>query len=199
MTAFWQALGLVGLAEMGDKTQLVTLAFACRYRPRTVFLAVVLAVMILQVIAVTIGGLLSRFLPEQWLGVVSGVAFLLFGAWTIWEGVPEEEVASEVEAVEAARVAKKAGHGPFFTVLSTFLVSELADKSTLATAAIASEYRAYGLVWLGGTLGMVAADGLAIWVGAVAGKQLPRRAIHYAGAAVFILSGLITLARLWLT
>jgi putative Ca2+/H+ antiporter (TMEM165/GDT1 family) len=191
MIPFWQALGLVGLAEMGDKTQLVTLGFACRYRPRTVFLAVALAIIILQAIAVSIGGLISRFLPEQWLGVVSGVAFLLFGAWTIWEGVPEEP--------ETNVDAKASGRGPFFTVLSTFLISELADKSTLATAAIASETRSYAWVWLGGTLGMIAADGLAIWVGAVAGKQLPRRAIHYAGAAVFILSGLITLARLWLT
>jgi putative Ca2+/H+ antiporter (TMEM165/GDT1 family) len=191
MTPFWQALGLVGLAEMGDKTQLVTLAFACRFRPRVVFFAVALAIVVLQVIAVTIGGLLSRFVPEEWLGVVSGVAFLLFGAWTLWEGVPDE-ADSEVDT-------KTGGHGPFFTVLSTFLISELADKSTLATAALASEYRAFAMVWLGGSLGMIAADGLAIYVGAVAGKQLPRRAIHYAGAAVFILSGLITLARLWLT
>src|SRR5919202_6178803 len=169
MIPFWQALGLVGLAEMGDKTQLVTLAFACRYRPRTVFLAVALAVVILQVIAVTIGGLLSRFLPAEWLGVVSGVAFLLFGAWIIWEGVPDE--------AEADADVKPSGHGPFLTVLSTFLVSELADKSTLATAALAGEYRAFALVWLGGALGMIVADGLAIYVGAVAGRQLPRRAI----------------------
>ena len=175
---------------MGDKTQLVTLAFACRYRPRTVFLAVTLAIVILQIIAVTVGGLISRFLPAEWLSVVSGVAFLLFGAWTIWEGVPDESAAGpEVKA---------SGHGPFLTVLSTFLVSELADKSTLATAAIAGETRAFALVWLGGTLGMIIADGLAIYVGAVAGKRLPRRAIHYAGASVFILSGLITLGRLWL-
>src|SRR5438093_5476065 len=187
MTPFWQALVLVGLAEMGDKTQLVTLAFACRYSPRAVFAAVAVAVMLLQVIAVSVGELLGRFLPHDWLGIISGVAFLLFGAWTLWEGVPEEV---------ATNVAGRSGrYGPFFTVLTTFLVSELADKSTLATAALAGEYRTFLRVWLGGSLGMILADGLAIFVGVAAGRRLPRRAIHYAAAAVFVVSGVITLAR----
>ena len=179
---------------MGDKTQLVTLAFACRYHPRTVFAGVAAATVLLQIIAVTIGGVLSRFLPQHWLLIVSGVAFLGFGAWTLWEGLPHEEDASLAEAG-----GRRGRHGIFLTVATTFFASELADKSTIAGAALASQQPSLFQVWLGATAGMLVADGLAILLGAVAGRQLPRTAIHYASAAVFLVTGVVTLGGLLLS
>ena len=181
MTAFLVSLFFVCIAEMGDKTQLVALAFATRYKATVVLWGVFLATLAVHLFSVAIGELLGLALPTFWINLAAGVAFVGFGLWTIR--------GDELDDDERARGGR---FGPMMTVAVTFFLAELGDKTMLATVTIASQQHSFLGVWLGSTLGMVIADGLAIVVGKVLGKRLPERAIKYGAAAVFILSGVFT-------
>jgi len=183
MAAFWQAFLFILAAEMGDKTQLVALTFATRFAARTVLAAVFVATLLVHLFSVAIGELLGLALPAFWLGLAAGLAFIGFGLWTLRGDTLDE---SEPRAL--------ARFGPFLTVAITFFLAELGDKTMLATITLASQQRAFVPVWLGSTLGMVAADGIAILVGMAAGRRLPERAIRYVAAAIFIVAGIWTIA-----
>ena len=175
MAAFVQSLLVILLAEMGDKTQLVSLAFATRYSPRTVLGGIFVATLAVHLFSVAIGELLGLALPLFWIHVLAGLAFIGFGLWTLRGDTLEDEA-----------VGHTSRFGPFLTVATTFFLAELGDKTMLATVTLASQQQAFVPVWLGSTLGMVIADGLAIWIGIVAGKRLPARAIQFGAAAIFL-------------
>jgi putative Ca2+/H+ antiporter (TMEM165/GDT1 family) len=183
MSAFWIALVLVLIAEMGDKTQLVALAFATRYRPSVVMAGVFAATLVIHFISVYIGELVGDALPTFWISLLAGLAFLGFGLWTL----RGDELGDEENL-------KQGRFGPFLTVSITFFLAELGDKTMLATVTIASQLKSFAGVWIGSTLGMVIADGIAILVGKFLGKRLPERWIKYGGALIFIVSGIYTLA-----
>jgi putative Ca2+/H+ antiporter (TMEM165/GDT1 family) len=185
MLAFWQSLFLIAVAEMGDKTQLVALAFATRFSARVVLAAVFVATLLVHLFSVAIGEALGLVIAPFWLTVAAGVAFVGFGVWTL---------RGDTVADDPACVARR--FGPFLTVAIAFFLAELGDKTMLATVTLASQFREAVPVWIGSTLGMVVADGLAVVVGLVAGRRLPTRAIKYGSATVFIVSGLLTLGAL---
>ncbi len=185
MLAFWQSLFLIALAEMGDKTQLVALAFATRFSARVVLAGVFAATLVVHLFSVAIGEALGLMIPIFWLTLAAGAAFIGFGLWTLRGDTLEEGSTSTVRRF-----------GPFLTVAIAFFLAELGDKTMLATVTLASQLRDAFPVWIGSTLGMVVADGLAVIVGLVIGKKLPARAIKYGSAAVFILSGIATLGAL---
>jgi putative Ca2+/H+ antiporter (TMEM165/GDT1 family) len=168
---------------MGDKTQLVSLAFASRYAARTVLAGILVATLIVHLFSVAIGEVLGLMIPTFWLGVAAGLAFIGFGLWTI-----------RGDTLQSDDEERQHRFGPFFLVAVTFFIAELGDKTMLATVTLASQAQAFVPVWLGSSLGMVIADGIAILVGAVAGKRLPEKVIRTAAAAIFILSGVFTLA-----
>lgn len=182
MNAFLIALSLVFAAELGDKTQLVALAFATRYRALTVLAGVSVATLLVHLVSVALGEAVSWLMPVWLINAISGLAFIAFGLWTLKGDTLDDD---------QSKAASK--YGPFLTVAITFFLAELGDKTMLATITIASQQKSAVAVWLGSTLGMVLSDGLAIWVGKVLGKKLPERAIEYGAAAVFIISGLVTL------
>lgn len=185
MLAFWQALLLIALAEMGDKTQLVALSFATRYRPLVVLAGVTVATLLVHLVSVVLGELLGLALPTFWLQLTAGLAFIVFGLWT-------------TRGDNGPAKAKEAGRlGPLMTVALTFFLAELGDKTMLATVTIASQQGQFVPVWLGSTLGMVLADGLAIGLGVLAGRQLPERLVRYVAAAIFLTVGLWLLAGLF--
>jgi len=185
MPPFLIALFLVFLAEMGDKTQLVALAFATRYAAQTVLAGVFAATLLVHLFSVVLGELVGLALPAFWVKLLAGVAFLGFGLWTLrGDDVDEDE-----------RVAERRV-GPTITVASAFFLAELGDKTMLATVTIASQQHDFAGVWIGSTVGMVVADGLAIIVGKVLGKQLPEKAIQYGAATIFLVTGVVTLAEL---
>lgn len=184
MTAFLTALFFIFAAEMGDKTQLVALAFATRFRPATVLAGVFLATLVVHLFSVFLGEAASWLLPVWVIKVASGLAFIGFGIWTL-RGDKLDEAGAEA--------SQQKPWGPLMTVAITFFLAELGDKTMLATVTIASEQKAFIPVWLGSTVGMVLADGLAIVVGRVLGKKLPEAAIKYASAAIFIFSGIWSL------
>jgi putative Ca2+/H+ antiporter (TMEM165/GDT1 family) len=182
MTSFWISLIYVFVAEMGDKTQLVALAFATKFKTWTVLAGVFLATFLVHLLSVAIGGAVSHVLPVFWIKFLAGLSFIFFGLWTLrGDSLDEDEVKS------ASRF------GPLLTIAITFFLAELGDKTMLATITIASEQNQFIAVWLGSTIGMVLADGLAIIVGKLMGKNLPEALIKYVGAGIFLISGLWTL------
>lgn len=182
MTAFWISLIYVFVAEMGDKTQLVALAFATKFKTRTVLAGVFLATFVVHLISVIIGGAVSNLLPVFWIKMLAGLSFIGFGLWTL-----------RGDSLDEGEVSKARVFGPLMTVAIAFFLAELGDKTMLATITIASEQNDFYGVWIGSTIGMVLADGLAIIVGKVMGKNLPEILIRYVGAAIFIISGILTL------
>ncbi len=182
MFLFWRALFFVALAEMGDKTQLVTLAFATRFRARIVLVAIFVATLAVHLFSVALGETIGSLFPEQWIAAGAGVAFLGFGIWTLRGDTFEEE-----------GIGKPSRFGPFLTVAITFFIAELGDKTMLTTVILASRSHSFVPVWIGSTVGMVIADGLAVALGVYVGRQLPERPVKVAAAAVFIVTGLVTL------
>jgi len=183
MNAFWTALFFVFLAEMGDKTQVVSMVFGAKYKLVTVLSAISTAVFLMLFLWVVLGEFCGHILPIFWVNIISGLLFIAFGIWTF----------IETEEGEPTEVQLKGEWGPFVTIAASFFVAELGDKTLLAAATIASQQHAFFQVWMGGSIGMIAADVLAIILGKLIGKQLPDKMIRYTSGPIFILCGLWTL------
>lgn len=183
LTAFYLSLVLVFIAELGDRTQLVALAFATRYSAWTVLWGVFVATLVVHLGSVALGEAAGAMLPVFWVRLLGGVAFLGFGAWTLRGDSLGDE------SQEPSRF------GPFLTVAVTFFIAEVGDKTMLATVTIASQQQSFVGVWLGSTTGMVLSDGIAILIGRHLGKSLPERTIRLGAAAVFFLSGFAMIAQ----
>ncbi len=179
MDGFWLSLAIIFIAELGDKTQLVALTLAARYRAGVVLAGVAVATLLVHLLSVGLGGLTARFLPVGWVELLSGLAFVGFGLWTLRGDRLEDD-----EAAGRRRLAS-----PFMLVAVTFFLAELGDKTMLGTVTLAARHAAVP-VWLGSSFGMVLSDGLAIWVGQALGRRLPERAISVGAAAIFFAFGL---------
>ena len=180
MGAYWASLALVVLAEMGDKTQLLAMAFATRFRWTTVLLAVFVATVANHLLAVIVGHYLDSILPIQAIRIGTAISFILFGLWTLRGDKLEGE-------------ENRYRFSLFWTVAVAFFIAEMGDKTKLATVALAAKYNAILSVWLGTTTGMVAADALGIVVGIALGKRIPERLIKWIAALVFIGFGIVGL------
>ncbi len=170
---------MVFLAELGDRSQLITMTYALRYRWWVVLPGVAIAAFLAHGVSVTIGHFLGATLPARPMAFASAIAFLIFAVWS-WRGG-----ATAGETVSTT-------HEPRFallTVMSSFTLAEMSDKTTLATVTLASEHDWAG-VWIGSTLGMVLADGLAIGVGALLNQRLPERLLHVLASLLFLMFGL---------
>jgi putative Ca2+/H+ antiporter (TMEM165/GDT1 family) len=177
------SFAVIFVAELGDKSQLMAMTFALRHRWWVVLGGITVATTAIHLISVAVGHYLGAALPTHVLGILAGVAFVLFGLWTL-----RGDRLSDDEATRAQRSSAPA----FLAVTSAFLLAELGDKTMLATITLAADNDWVG-VWIGSTLGMVAADALAIVVGAMAGKHLPERLIQLAAAALFVVFGITML------
>ena len=183
MDAFWQSTFLIAVAEMGDKSQLAALAFATRFSARLTLAGIAAATLLVHLFSVVLGEVMGLALPTFWINLTAGLAFIGFGLWTLRGDKYEDE--------QGPRLAKL---GPFLTIALTFFLAELGDKTMLATVTLGSQLNAFLGVWLGSTLGMVAADAVAIVTGQVLGKRLPARAITSTAALIFFGFGLWILA-----
>jgi len=178
------SFGVVFLAELGDKSQLMALAFASRYRALTVLVAVTLATLLVHAGSVVLGSAFAFALPAQLIQVAAGLAFLGFAAWTIRGDALGEDDESRV---------RQTGRWALLTIGTAFFLAELGDKTMLATVTLATTEEPVG-TWLGSTAGMVAADAIAVLVGAVLGTRLPERAIKVFAAGAFVVFGVALLA-----
>jgi putative Ca2+/H+ antiporter (TMEM165/GDT1 family) len=209
---------LITLAELGDKTQLLALALACRFRWWKVLIGILIGTLVIHFISTIAGQLVGGLIPEFWLSVITGVLFVGFGVWTL-----RGDAGDDGESTSVSRF------GPILTTAIAFFLAELGDKTQIMTMTIAADpaavlrtlgsfgpavsnalaavgLNATGLtptqifwgVWMGSTIGMMIADGLAIVVGAVLGKKLPERLITRISGSIFILFGVVTIASAFL-
>ncbi len=172
------SLGVVFLAELGDRSQLITMTYALRYRWWVVLPGVTIAAFVVHGISVSIGHFLGATLPTRPMAFASAIAFLVFAVWAWREGTTEGNVSTTNESRFA-----------LLTVVSSFVLAEMSDKTTLATLTLASDHDWAG-VWIGSTLGMVLADGLAIGVGTLLHQRLPAQLLHVLASLLFLLFGL---------
>jgi putative Ca2+/H+ antiporter (TMEM165/GDT1 family) len=212
--AFIVATVFITLAELGDKTQLLALALAVRYKAWQVLVGIFVATLAIHLFSTLAGQFIGDLLPRQWLSLIAGLLFVGFGIWTL-RGDQEPDP----EATAASRF------GPILTVGVAFFLAELGDKTQIMTmtiaasptavlttfgafgASVAGWLRSVGIsaqgltpqqtfwgVWLGSTLGMMIADGLAIIVGRVLGRTLPERLITRISGVIFIVFGVAATA-----
>lgn len=186
MSAFLLSTLVIFVAELGDKSQLMAMTFATRYRARDVLLGITAATALVHLASVAIG----RFLGDGFgdhqdvITIAAGVAFLGFAAWTLrGDELTEEE----------AQKARRSRGLAVLAVGGAFFLAELGDKTMLATITLATQEEWFG-TWVGSTVGMVAADALAIGVGAVLGRQLPEKVVRCGAAVLFALFGLLLVA-----
>lgn len=174
----------MGLAELGDKTMLLALALAVKYRPSTVLIGLFTATALLMLLPVAVGGFVFEIVPVSLLGAISGVIFIAFGLW-MFIGNEEEEGDEEL----------KTRFGPLATVIITFVLAEFGDKTQLATVPLAAKYgNSLVLVWLGATLGMAGVNVAGIFIGNKLREKIDRRLIEKAAGSLFILFGVVLLA-----
>ncbi len=178
------SFGVIFVAELGDKSQLMALAFATRYRALPVLAGITAATAVVHLVSVVVGALLGAALPARPMNLLAGLAFLGFAAWTLRSDSLSEE--------EAARAGRSTSSAVLAASLAFFL-AELGDKTMLATITLATREGLAG-TWLGSTLGMVAADAIAIAIGQQLGRRLPERAVRTGAAASFVVFGALLLA-----
>lgn len=190
MTAFYLSVVLVFLAEMGDKTQFATMALAARYSARVVLAALTVATLASHLLSVWLGKAAQLVLPTHFISVLAGLAFIAFGVWTLRPPASDDDDAE----TKPPRVH------PFFALLATFFMTEMGDKTMLATVTLGAQYPS-GLVavWLGSTVGMLIADGLAVAVGRTLLQRVPERMVRFGSAAIFIVTGVATIAQVALS
>jgi Ca2+/H+ antiporter, TMEM165/GDT1 family len=181
--AFLLSTAVIFIAELGDKSQLMAMTFAARYRARDVLIGITVATAVVHLASVGIGYFIGDAFADQqrWVSIVAGIAFLLFAAWTLRGDELTEDEAAKARTSQGAAI---------LAVGVAFFLAELGDKTMLATITLATQEGWLG-TWIGSTVGMVAADALAIVVGAMLGRRLPENVIKWGAAALFALFGVL--------
>jgi putative Ca2+/H+ antiporter (TMEM165/GDT1 family) len=181
MSAFLLSAAVIFVAELGDKSQLMAMTFATRFKMLHVLAGITIATAVVHLGSVAIGAAIGDNHPRDAISITAGVAFLFFAAWTLrGDSLSDEEAA----------VARTTRRTAIIAVTVAFFLAELGDKTMLATITLATQHGWFG-TWLGSTVGMVAADALAIVVGAALGKRLPEHVITWGAAAAFVVFGVL--------
>ena len=183
MEAFFLSTGIVALAEMGDKTQLLSLALAARFRkPWPIVLGILAATLANHALAGAVGSWVTTVLGPEVLRWVLGLSFVAMAAWML---VPDK--LDDGPAADAPRL------GVFGTTALAFFLAEMGDKTQIATVALAAQYQPWAAVVAGTTLGMLIANAPVVWFGDRLVKRVPIRAVHVVSALIFLALGLAAL------
>jgi putative Ca2+/H+ antiporter (TMEM165/GDT1 family) len=187
MEAFLISTGIVALAEIGDKTQLLALVLAARFRkPVPIILGILVATLANHAMAGAAGAWISAALGPTAMRLILGLSFIGMAAWTLIPDRLDDHPAGE-------RRAATSRFGVFGSTLVAFFLLEMGDKTQIATVALAAKYAALGAVVLGTTLGMMLANVPAVLLGEVAATRLPMRLVHRIAAAIFLALGIMVL------
>lgn len=179
MEAFLVSTGLVALAEIGDKTQLLAIVLAARFgRPWPILAGILVATLANHGLASVVGAYAGGVLEGPWMRWVLGLAFLGFAAWTL---VPDK--------FEDDKDHHASTRGVFLTTLVAFFLVEMGDKTQVATIALAARYQAILLVAAGTTLGMMLANAPAVFIGEALAERLSMKWIRIAAASAFAVIG----------
>ena len=183
MESFWVSTGVVALAEMGDKTQLLAFLLAARFkRPVPIIAGIFLATIVNHGLAGALGVWITTTLSPQIMRWVLGISFLAMAAWTL---IPDK-----IEDEESSMTTR---FGVFGATLVTFFLAEMGDKTQVATVAMAAHYQDAWKVVAGTTLGMMIADVPAVFLGDKLSAKLSLKWVHAAAALVFATLGVATL------
>lgn len=173
-----QSFLLVFVSEMGDKTQLLALVLAARFRkPIPIMFGILTATLLNHALASYAGVYITQHVPPQTLKWILAITFIGFGLWILVPDKPDD-------------VEQTKSWGPFLTTTVAFFFAEMGDKTQLATVALGAKFAAPVLVTLGTTLGMLGADGLAVAFGAKFTRKVPMVLVHRIASGLFILFGL---------
>jgi putative Ca2+/H+ antiporter (TMEM165/GDT1 family) len=185
MRALIISLLVIFVAELGDKSQLMALTFATRFRAVPVLAGITAATALVHLASVLLGAAVGVVVPTGPISILAGLAFFAFAAWTL-----RGDQLSEKERLRTDR--DTAATSAMFAVGGAFFLAELGDKTMLATVTLAAGNPGVAAligVWAGSTIGMVAADALAIGAGRLLGRRLPERAIKIGAATAFAVFG----------
>ena len=183
MESFWVSTGVVALAEMGDKTQLLAFLLAARFkRPVPIIAGIFLATIVNHGLAGALGVWITTTLSPQIMRWVLGISFLAMAAWTL---IPDK--------IENEKSSMTTRFGVFGATLVTFFLAEMGDKTQVATVAMAAHYQDAWKVVAGTTLGMMIADVPAVFLGDKLSAKLSLKWVHAAAALVFAALGVATL------
>ena len=180
LTAFGTSTVLVAVAEIGDKTQLLSFALAARYRkPWTIVAAILVATLANHALAGSVGVLIAQWLKPSTAALIAGLGFIAFCIWALFPDKLDE--------------APKKHGGVFMTTLVAFFIAEMGDKTQLATIALGARFASIYAVVLGTTFGMMLANVPAVLIGHRLAEKLPLHLMRWAAAALFFLTGVLTL------
>jgi Ca2+/H+ antiporter, TMEM165/GDT1 family len=184
MEAFLVSITTITIAEVGDRTQLLSLVLAARYRrPWPIIAGILCATLANHTVAGIVGVWFGRLLTPRTLGVVVGMSMVAMALWTL-----KADTLDEKSGTAGAM-------GAFFTTLTTFFIAEIGDKTQIATLALAAVYPNLLAVVAGTTAGMLLANVPVVFLGKAFADRLPLKAIHYGAAALFVVLGVVFLAR----
>ena len=181
MDAFLATFVMIFLAELGDKTQLIVMAFAAKYCWRQVLAGMTLGIFAVHALAVGVGSFVGQLLSPERMTLIASLLFLYFGYWTLRGGDEAEETVAD------------SCYGPVLTVATSFFVGEMGDKTQFAAMTMAAQYDSWPMVLLGAVVGMVLADSLGILAGAFLHRKLPARKMRYLSAGIFLFFGVLGL------
>lgn len=185
MDAFLVSTGIVGLAEIGDKTQLLAFLLAARFRrPLPIVFGIFVATVFNHAFAAAVGSLVSELLGPGVMRWVLGLSFLGMAAWIM---VPDEV---DADGLNGAPLAK---YGVFLTTLLAFFVAEMGDKTQVATVALAARYESMAAIVAGTTFGMMLANVPAVYFGERIAGRVPLKLVHGIAAVIFAVLGIATL------
>ena len=181
MEAFLTSTFLVAIAEIGDKTQLLSFVLAARLRkPWPIIAGIFVATLANHAAAAWVGSLLSGIVSPHTLAWIVGLSFIGFGLWAL-----------HPDSLDGAPRLHKAG--AFVTAFVAFFLAEMGDKTQFATIALAARFDQLGLVILGTTLGMMLANVPAVWIGEKLAQRIPMKPVRLLAAALFIIVGMLTI------
>lgn len=184
MEAFLISTGIVALAEMGDKTQLLALVLAARFRkPWPIVLGILVATIANHAMAGALGAWVTTLLSPQALRWILGVSFIAMAVWMLIPDKLDDDDTGN----------KPPRFGVFGTTVFVFFLAEMGDKTQIATVMLAARYDAYLWVVAGTTLGMMLANAPVVWLGSRVTKLIPLRVVHIVSALIFAVLGLLAL------
>ncbi|HAL37998.1 MAG TPA: hypothetical protein DCP03_07715 [Polaromonas sp.] len=183
MEAFLVSTGIVALAEMGDKTQLLALVLAARFRkPWPIVLGIFVSTIANHAMAGVLGAWVTTVISPQVLRWILGASFIAMAVWML---IPDK--LDDGETSDAPRF------GVFGTTVLAFFLAEMGDKTQIATVMLAARYQTWVWVVAGSTLGMMLANAPVVWLGSRVTRLVPLRVVHIVSALIFTLLGLLAL------
>jgi Ca2+/H+ antiporter, TMEM165/GDT1 family len=179
---FISAILIIGIAELGDKTQLLVLGLASKYPIEKVIGGVAAASATIMLIAVLVGEAIQKLIPGIFISILASAFFIIYGLMILR---PKNEEEHEEDKVVKTK-------DPFWLVFTSFFLAELGDKTQLATFAIAAKYSSPVQVWLGATLGMIIVNLFGIAIGNILRNYLPEKTMNSVSGVIFIVFGVLT-------